>query len=173
MFIPCSQQAAPPMYFGKFSCNQSLSKQRYDEIRNSPVFLWTGVLIIRKKTNNNNNNNWCWPECEIMPVVFVSMLRTPWTVWRDYWPERQMVQCSSINQPHLQQCRSYALHLHQHTTVPSGCGWGSQKEWGSLFQTQGAACWKEWLVILRDGRFLSSLIHSCISWWQLFHVNLG
>ena len=31
-----------------------------------------------------------------------------------------------------------------------GCGWFSRKEWGSLFQRRGAACWKEQFVILRD-----------------------
>jgi len=30
------------------------------------------------------------------------------------------------------------------------CGWGSWKEWGSLFQRWGAACWKEQFVILTD-----------------------
>ena len=30
------------------------------------------------------------------------------------------------------------------------CGWGSRKEWGSLFQRWGAACWKERFAILRD-----------------------
>jgi len=36
-FIPYSQQATPPMYFWKFSCNSS--KQRYDEISKGPVFV--------------------------------------------------------------------------------------------------------------------------------------
>ena len=37
-FIPHAQQATPPMYFWKFSCNSWLSKQRYDEITKGPVF---------------------------------------------------------------------------------------------------------------------------------------